>query len=114
MRLRRRLYARRLVERRAPAARVAALRQRVDEDRRQIDRAVSRLIPARRQRLTGSHRRLEALSPLRVLGRGYAIVEGADGRVRASVSTLKPGERARLRMRDGRADVTVEGVEKSG
>jgi exodeoxyribonuclease VII large subunit len=106
--------ARRLVERRAPPAKVAALRQRLDEDRRVIDRAVSRLVPSRRQRLLGSHRRLEALSPLKVLGRGYAIVEGADGRVRASVATLRPGEGARLRMRDGRASVTVEKVEKSG
>ena len=113
-RRRRLVDARRLVERRAPPAKVAALRQRLDEDRRLIDRAVSRLVPSRRQRLVGSHRRLEALSPLKVLGRGYAIVEGADGRVRASVATLRPGERARLRMRDGRADVTVEGVEKSG
>jgi exodeoxyribonuclease VII large subunit len=107
-RRRRLVDARRLVERRAPPAKVAALRQRLDEDRRLIDRAVSRLIPTRRQRLLGSHRRLEALSPLKVLGRGYAIVEGADGRVRASVGTLRAGERARLRMRDGRADVLVE------
>jgi exodeoxyribonuclease VII large subunit len=113
-RRRRLIEARRLVERRAPPARVAALRQRLDEDRRLIDRAVSRLVPSRRQRLVASHRRLEALSPLKVLGRGYAIVEGADGRVRASVATLRPGEGARLRMRDGRADVTVEKVEKSG
>lgn len=113
-RRRRLTEARRLVERRAPPAKVAALRQRLDEDRRQIDRAASRLVPSRRQRLLGSHRRLDALSPLKVLGRGYAIVEGADGRVRASVARLRPGERARLRMRDGRADVTVEGVEKSG
>jgi len=49
-----------------------------------------------------------------VLGRGYAIVEGPEGRVRASVSMLRTGERARLRMRDGRASVTVEGIEKSG
>jgi exodeoxyribonuclease VII large subunit len=79
-----------------------------------MDRAVSRLIPTRRQRLLGSHRRLEALSPLKVLGRGYAIVEGSDGRVRASVATLRTGEHAKLRMRDGRADVLVEKVEKSG
>ncbi len=109
-----RLWRRVVVERRAPPAKVAALRQRLDEDRRLIDRAVSRLVPSRRQRLVGSHRRLEALSPLKVLGRGYAIVEGADGRVRASVAALRPGEGARLRMRDGRADVTVEKVEKSG
>ena len=79
-----------------------------------MDRAVSRLIPTRRQRLLGSHRRLEALSPLKVLGRGYAIVEGTDGHIRASVATLKTGERVRVRMRDGRAGALVETVEPNG
>src|SRR5512143_1687165 len=68
--------AHRLVERRAPPARVATFRQRLDEDRRRLDRAMSRLVPTRRQRLLHAKRQLEALSPLNVLGRGYAIVEG--------------------------------------
>jgi len=110
-RRRRLLAAQRLIERRAPPARVAALRQRLDEDRRALDRAMARLVPARRQRLVQAKRQLEALSPLNVLGRGYAIVEGSDGRVRGSVRQLRAGERARLRMRDGRARVAVEGVE---
>jgi exodeoxyribonuclease VII large subunit len=113
-RRRRLVAAHRLVERRAPPARVGALRQRLDEDRRAVDRAMSRLVPARRQRLVHAKQRLDALSPLNVLGRGYAIIEGADGRVRASVATLRPGDRAKVRMRDGRADVTVEGVDQSG
>ncbi|MEK7861928.1 MAG: exodeoxyribonuclease VII large subunit, partial [Chloroflexota bacterium] len=106
--------AHRLLERRAPPARVAALRMRLDEDRRSMDRAMSRLAPARRQRLVHAKQRLDALSPLGVLGRGYAIIEGPDGRVRASVAGLRAGDRARVRMRDGRASVTVEGVERSG
>ena len=106
--------AQRLVERRSPRANVAARRQRLDEDRRAIDRAMARVLPARRQRLGHAKRRLDALSPLNVLGRGYAIVEGADGRVRASVSELRTGDYARVRMRDGRARVTVEGVDGSG
>lgn len=106
-RRRRALAARRLVERRAPAARVAVLRQRLDEDRRAVDRAVARLVPQRRQRAAALRRRLEALSPLAVLGRGYAIVEGADGRVRADVARLRAGEDVRLRLRDGRAAARV-------
>jgi len=104
------LAAHRLLQRRAPPARVAAFRQRLDEDRRRIDRATARLVPARRQRLVAAQRHLDALSPLRVLARGYAIVEGEDGRVRASASSLRAGERARVRMRDGRAHVTVDEV----
>ena len=106
--------ARRLMDRRAPAARVGAYRQRLDEDRRALDRAMARLVPARRQRLVHAKRQLDALSPLGVLGRGYAIVEGADGGVRADASALRTGERARLRMRDGRAVVTIEEVEHRG
>ena len=113
-RRRRLTTAHRLLERRAPPARVAELRQRLDEDRRGLDRAMARLVPARRQRLTSARRQLDALSPLNVLGRGYAIVEGADGRVRASAKMLRAGEKARVRMRDGRANVTVEGVDPSG
>ena len=106
-RRRRLLAARRLIERRAPQARVGALRQRLDEDRRALDRAVSRLMPARRQRAATARRRLEALSPLAVLGRGYAIVEGTDGRVRADARALRSGDEVRLRMRDGRAAARV-------
>ena len=113
-RRRRLTAAQRLVERRAPPARVGARRQQLDEHRRTIDRAMSRAVPLRRQRLAHAKQRLDALSPLGVLGRGYAIVEGPDGRVRASVAGLRRGDAARIRMRDGRANVTVEEVERSG
>ena len=111
-RRRRLVAAQRRVERRAPPAQIAALRQQLDEERRSLDRAMARLVPAWRQRLVHAKRQLEALSPLNVLGRGYAIVEGSDGRVRAGVAELRAGERARVRMRDGRASVIVEGVDK--
>ncbi|HEY8731617.1 MAG TPA: exodeoxyribonuclease VII large subunit [Candidatus Limnocylindria bacterium] len=103
--------ARRLLDRRAPAARIAELRLQLDDSRRSIDRAIARAVPLRRQRTVSARRRLEALSPLAVLGRGYAIVEGADGRVRSEAASLHAGEAARLRMRDGRAGVRVESVE---
>ena len=111
-RRRRLTSARRLIDRRAPAARIAGLRQRLDEDRRVFDRAVIRLVPARRQRLAQVRRQLDALSPLGVLSRGYAIVEGADGRIRTKAEQLRAGERARIRMSDGRAKVSVEEVER--
>jgi exodeoxyribonuclease VII large subunit len=89
------------------------MRLQLDESRRAIDRAIARAVPLRRQRTVSARRRLEALSPLAVLGRGYAIVEDADGRVRSDAAALRTGESARLRMRDGRAGVRVESVEVS-
>lgn len=105
--------AKRRIDRRAPQAHVAALRQQLDEDRRVLDRAMARLVPARRQRLVHAKRQLDALSPLNVLGRGYAIVEGEDGAIKVSASQLRAGTGARLRMRDGRARVRVEAVDES-
>ncbi|HEV8228955.1 MAG TPA: exodeoxyribonuclease VII large subunit, partial [Candidatus Limnocylindria bacterium] len=106
--------ARRLLDRRAPAMRIAVRRQRLDEARRTLDRAITRAVPARRARAVSVQRRLLTLSPLAVLGRGYAIVEGADGYVRAAVADLAAGDHVRLRMRDGRAAALVEGVERNG
>jgi exodeoxyribonuclease VII large subunit len=105
--------ARRLLDRRAPPMRVAVRRQRLDEARRTLDRAIARAVTMRRQRAVSAQHRLAALSPLAVLGRGYAIVEGSDGHVRASVGMLNAGDRVRLRMRDGRAGALVEAVEKN-
>ena len=105
--------ARRLLDRRAPAARVALLRQRLDEGRRALDRAIARAIPDRRRRAVAVRRRLEALSPLAVLGRGYAVVEGADGRIRTGAAGLEVGEEVRLRMRDGKAGANITSVETS-
>jgi exodeoxyribonuclease VII large subunit len=110
-RRRRAATARRLIDRRAPAARIAELRLQLDDGRRAIDRAIARAVPHRRQRVVSARRRLDALSPLAVLGRGYAIVEGADGRIRSDAASLRVDEPARVRMRDGRAAVRVESVE---
>lgn len=110
-RRRRSVNAKRMLERRAPAQQVAELRLRLDDGRRVIDRAIARAVPLRRQRTVSARRRLEALSPLAVLGRGYAIVEGADGRVRSDAAALRAGDRARLRMRDGRAGIQIGSVE---
>jgi len=110
-RRRRATNAKRLLDRRAPAARIAELRLQLDDSRRAIDRAIGRAVPLRRQRTVSARRRLEALSPLAVLGRGYAIVEGSDGRVRTEVAALRAGEQVKLRMRDGRAGMRVESLE---
>ena len=55
---------------------------------------------------------LDAMSPLRVLSRGYSLTEDGQGRLLRSVEGLNAGEQIRVRLSDGRLDCRVERVEK--
>lgn len=50
--------------------------------------------------------KLDAMSPLKVLTRGYAFLEGEQGIVR-SVSNVKPGDRLQVTVNDGKFGVVV-------
>jgi exodeoxyribonuclease VII large subunit len=52
--------------------------------------------------------RLDALSPLHVLERGYAVARDAEGRVLRQRAQFLPGLPFRLRVRDGEIGATVE------
>lgn len=53
--------------------------------------------------------RLDALSPLATLARGYAIVQDADGGVVERAQALASGQRVRLRFQDGTAAAEITG-----
>ena len=54
---------------------------------------------------------LDALSPLGVLGRGYALVQDARGRVVRSNKRVRVGEQLRVRLAEGALECRVEGME---
>ena len=54
-----------------------------------------------KQRLGRLAAALDAMSPLKVLARGYAVARKADGSVVSSVGAVKAGDRLRLRVSDG-------------
>ena len=56
--------------------------------------------------------RLDALSPLKVLARGYAIATRGDGRALRSADDVNAGEALQIRVRDARIDATVARVER--
>jgi exodeoxyribonuclease VII large subunit len=88
---------------RPPAARLTALAGRLE--RRGPER-----LNLMRQRLNEAAIKLDAISPLRVLSRGYAIaLQLKTGRAVLRASELAPGERLRLRLHEG--DVQVDVVE---
>ena len=51
---------------------------------------------------------LDAMSPLKVLGRGYAIAQDESGRVIREKSDVKSGDLIRIRLQKDRIDCVVK------
>lgn len=105
--------ARQLEDRRIRLA--AALRQRSAERRGELlfqrtalARAIRSAVRERRERLLRAAGKLEALSPLAALRRGYAVPLDEEGRVLRSVAGFTPGAGFRLRVVDGSVVCRVE------
>jgi exodeoxyribonuclease VII large subunit len=103
---------------RASAAALSALAaQRVSDARtaatdvaRRITYASARRVERRRREVEFASGRLNALSPLATLERGYTIVRTADRRTVRSVTQIDPGATVDLVFRDGAASATVDRV----
>lgn len=64
-------------------------------------------IRVREERADRYMEKLEALDPRHTLDRGYAMVKGADGKIRTNAAALSENEEIRLVMRDGTADAKI-------
>ena len=89
----------------------------IDNRRIELDHGRDRLISAQERLLSGKKQSyvrlaasLDAMSPLRVLSRGYAIASKPDGEPVRSVKGLEVGEHVSLRLADGSADCLVQSV----
>ncbi|TAM01321.1 MAG: exodeoxyribonuclease VII large subunit, partial [Pusillimonas sp.] len=72
-----------------------------------LSSATPRYLTQRRTRLSASLLTLQALSPTKILERGYAIVRGAHGEVVRNALDLDKGDRLNLELAQGSADVKV-------
>lgn len=73
-----------------------------------LDHVVHRLAAAERDCVAGENRRfaaaaaaLDALSPLKVLARGYAVAQNGEGTVLKSAADVAAGEHIRVRLAQG-------------
>ena len=89
----------------------------VPEER--LDRALEKLQRFTRSKVQTSGQalsilaaRLDAVSPLAVLKRGYAVVSGEDGQRLASVKTVRWGEELTTRLADGQIIAVVQEIKE--
>jgi len=86
--------------------------QRLDEVREDLAAAADGALRSRREAFRTAALRLEGLSPLRGLTRGFAYCEReADGQPVRSIDAVSAGDQVRLRFADGSARCRVEETE---
>ncbi len=85
----------------SPAAAVMNNRNTLEHLYKRFAAAFSASVEEREQRLLKSVEVLEALSPLKVLTRGYSITFAEEGGVLTSAEDVKAGDIVKTRLRDG-------------
>ncbi|MGI9105706.1 MAG: exodeoxyribonuclease VII large subunit [Pyrinomonadaceae bacterium] len=93
------------------AARAGEGRVRLALTRAGLDANFTARLDEARSRLEIAVASLDALSPLSVLGRGYALAQDARGRVVRSSRRVRAGEQLRVRLAEGALRCRVEEVE---
>ena len=97
----------------APTAQFDNRRMELDRMRERLLAAEERNLSQRKERFVKLTAALDAMSPLRVLARGYAIAADGDDRSVRSVEELSVGQTLRVHFFDGSAECTVEDLQRS-
>jgi exodeoxyribonuclease VII large subunit len=84
-----------------PRRQLAHASQQLQSLRIHLDRALERQLRASASSLTSLEARLNSLSPLAVLDRGYALVLDAEGALVRSASKVAKGDQLTTRLADG-------------
>jgi exodeoxyribonuclease VII large subunit len=92
---------------RSPVNQIRGGRQRLDDFSHRAAMALQHRLRLQSVRLSGIEQRLNALSPLAVLERGYAVVTNADGQKVTRAGQVSPGDELNVQVRDGEFGVRV-------
>ena len=71
------------------------------------------LLEQRRRRFVEQAAKLDAMSPLKVLTRGYAITQADDGEIIRSVSQVRVGQNVEIKLNDGSLAAAVTQIKEN-
>ena len=90
-----------------PERRITTANESLRQHQRALDRAINHRLQAGQERLISTVARLDALSPLAVISRGYSVVRTADGALVRRTDQVSTGTTIEARMPDGWLTATV-------
>lgn len=85
-------------------------RLRLDYTHRRLGAASTALLNQNREQFVRLTAKLDAMSPLKVLGRGYSVTLKENGQLVKSVKAVKCGDSLTVRMSDGKLTAKVQEV----
>ena len=86
---------------RSPESYFQERRLRLDLARGELQRAGTGILQEKRRELVRLGAALDAMSPLKVLSRGFSMTAGKDGTMIRSVRDVREGEEIRVQLQDG-------------
>jgi exodeoxyribonuclease VII large subunit len=90
-------------------------KRRQNDAGRQLRAAMSAMLKEKSQQLSYGIRQLDALSPLKVMARGYSLVYDEQGKsLIKSLGDVEPGDMVKVKMTDGELDCQVWGMKREG
>jgi exodeoxyribonuclease VII large subunit len=112
-RARRHELLRRSLDQFDPRHRLAAVRTRLVARDGQLQAAVRRRLTIAQGKLGAFAARIDGLSPLAVLGRGYSVTwDASRTRIIRDASTMKPGDSISVTLERGSIDATIESINR--
>lgn len=104
------LLAENRLQRHSPAQRVRTYLQFLDETRERLERAMSHYLSQHQLKLQNQIARLESVSPMAVLRRGFAIVSDAQTHQLISRrNQTSPNQSVQIQLSDGKVAATISG-----
>ena len=97
-----------------PAAYLNLKQLELDHVRARLITVSENAVAGRRQRFAGAAAALDAMSPLKVLSRGYAVANTEQGALVRSVNDVSAGDPLRVRVSDGAILCRTEAVDHYG
>jgi len=98
----------------SPTGYLEQLQQQINMLANRLIAAENQIISRQKQRYIGLTAKLDAMSPLKVLTRGYAMVRDDRGEVVRSVRQTELGQRIRVSLSDGTLSATVMDKKENG
>ncbi|MCC8181242.1 MAG: exodeoxyribonuclease VII large subunit, partial [Planctomycetes bacterium] len=87
--------------------------QRLDDLRSRLDSTIEAKLNRLRNRADMAGAKLDGLSPLAVLSRGYSVTLGPDGKALTDALAVTAGDRLKVLLHRGKLDATVDTAENS-